>query len=175
MLVNSANHAFASKTKSSYSTAFKMLIKCQDHFGEQFSFPLSERELLLFIGWNIERGLKSSTIKSYLSGLKAIHKAKGLGVLCTDSIFINDILTGRHNLDVSNKVISPNTRLPCTLEILKLLKQEIRLADYPNHDKIVMWASCSLLFYGAMRSNELLCQDEEFFDINSDLLNRMQN
>ena len=123
-LVNSANHALAQKTKSTYNTAHKMLINCQEHFSEQFTFPLSERELLLFIGWNIEKGLKATTIRSYLSGLKAIHKAKGLGTLCTDTPFIKDILTGKHNLDISERNISENTRLPCTMEILNLLKQE---------------------------------------------------
>ena len=152
-LQKSANFSLAAKTKGTYSTAFNMLKKCKEDFPDSLNFPLSERDILIYIGWNINRGLKANSIKSYLSGLKTIHRANGWGELVIDTPLINCVLKGQVNLNIeqAKDFTEANKRLPCTLEILKLLKQEIRLSDLNNHDKIVVWSTCSLLFYGALR------------------------
>ena len=86
-LQKSANFSLATKTKSSYNTAFNMLLKCKEEFPDSFQFPLSERDILIYIGWNIDRGLKAKTIRSYLSGLKTMHRAKGWGELMGAHIY----------------------------------------------------------------------------------------
>ena len=171
-IAKSINHSLASKTKGTYKTAMNMLLKCRETFPNNFNIPLGEREILLFIGWNINRGLKASSIKSYLSGIKALHRAWGWGEIVTDTPFISSVLKGETNINIEEQSLnpSPHKRLPVTIQILKLIKQEIRLGNLDPFDKIMYWGVCSLLFYGALRSAEILCDSEMTFDPISDLL-----
>ena len=101
-----------------------------------------------------------------------MHRAWGWGEVITDTPFINSVLKGESNVNIEEQQRNPdpNRRLPCTIQILKLLKLEIRLSNLSDFDKIVVWNACSLLFHGALRSGELLCDNENTFDPFSDFL-----
>ena len=175
-LTRKANHALADKTKSAYSTAENMLKKCGEEYERQFEYPLSEADLLMYIGWNIERGISEPTIRSYLSGLSKVSIAKGFGKLDTSTPLIIEVLNG-HKHDVydseeesGKKKVGGKKRLPCTITTLRLLKTEIVKSNLSSDEKILIWAVASLATYGAFRIGELICKSSTAYDPKSTLL-----
>ena len=57
----------ATKTKSSYGTALRMLQKCQDDMGRRMSLPLSHQDVLCFVAYMRTRDVTNSTISSFLA------------------------------------------------------------------------------------------------------------
>ena len=55
-------------------------------------------------------------------------------------------------------------RVPCTLNILKLIKHELKMSRLHPDEKIVVWATCTLSFFGALRTSEVLCKDQFEYD-----------
>ena len=74
-----------------------MLEKCRSETGESLNFPLQERDILVFIGWNLLKNIAVGTIKSYLSGLNKLHAAKGFTQMNTNTPLINEALEGGKN------------------------------------------------------------------------------
>ena len=60
------------------------------------------------------------------------------------------ILSGQCNVDsiVAN---TEKRRLPVTLAVLKLLKIELNSLDEPYEYKRLIWAVCTLNFFGSLR------------------------
>ena len=145
VLANSANRAISENTKSVYSTAVNMLENCASDLKVDLSFPLDEKKILTFIGWNLLKGLKADSIRSYLSGLKKAQKAKGFKELNTNSPLIDEILEG-HKKVKKPKNKNQKKRLPCTLNTLRWLKSEIKMSNLPNSEKILMWGACTIGF-----------------------------
>ena len=178
-LTKKANNALADKTKGVYSTAERMLLKCGIEYNMNVNFPLDEEKLLLFIGWNIEKGLSEATIRSYLSGLKKASTAKGFGDLNNNTPLINEVLRGHKDkvLETSEEEDSDNEggqskkkRLPCTLPTLRLLKKEIANSKLSKDQKIVLWAVASTATFGAFRIGELLLKSTLAYHPKSSLL-----
>jgi hypothetical protein len=73
-LLEVGDHGLAKSMWSTYSTAQRMLAKCAKETKKKMELPLSQADLLEYIGWLIsERNLKAGTVNSYLSGLTAAH------------------------------------------------------------------------------------------------------
>ena len=126
--------------------------------------PLEERDVMIFIGFCINRDNKVGTVKSYLAGLKKYHLALGFQSFDYMTPVVKEILEGHENkvttLNATGSNIGKKFRLPCTLNILKLIKIELKMSKLDPQEKIVAWAACTLAFYGALRGSELLCNDK---------------
>jgi hypothetical protein len=171
-LFTAANHSLASKTWSTYGTVGKHLKSCEKHFKKTFKFPLKTDDIVLFIGYLLTvRGVKGSTVDTYISALRAIHLAKGVAIKELRPDIVKNIISGQKNLD-SLRQCNINKRLPVTLSVLKLLKLEIRELDEPNNYKRLIWAVCSLNFFGALRVHESLSINVSNFDPINTLLGR---
>lgn len=160
-LVTSANHAGSKSTWCTYRTAYNMLNKCQEHVNKDLSLPLDESKTLIFVAWCIDKGNACSTIKSYLSGLKAMHNSEGLGDITLLTPMVEKVLLGKDHMP--EEKISQK-RLPCTLNSLRLLKVKLRSSSLQIHSQIAIWALCSLAFFGAFRIGELLCKYTQSYD-----------
>lgn len=169
ILARSANHAVAKHTWLSYKTAHNMLEKCEFETGADLSFPLDEDKTLIFVGWCIERGLKGQTIKSYISGLKSFHISKGFGSIDLLTPMVKQVIAGRLNMPEKRVKVK---RLPCTINILKLLKAKLRLSKLSVGVQLLVWAVSSLAFYGAFRCGELLSKYSLQFDKKFTLLKK---
>ena len=171
-LADTVNYAISANTRSTYNTAVNILNLCRSELEEEMAFPLDERDILIFIGFCIKRGNTGNTVKSYLSGLKKFHIALGFQKFEYLTPLVKEVLEGQNKKitrfrgkggQVEGKK-GQGVRLPCTMNILKLIKLELRLANLDPDEKIVVWATCTLAFFGALRMSELLCKDKNEYD-----------
>ena len=57
----------------------------------------------------------------------------------------------------------PSTRLPITVEIMAKIR-EVLLQDSSKYDKILLWAACSLAFFGFLRCGEFTVPSQAEYD-----------
>ena len=165
LLKTAANHSLSQKSWSAYRTAENMLRKCQEETGATMHLPLTDKDVLLFLAWLIERGLQARTISTYLSGLRMMHLRNGYFVTALRSDLVKQILEGKIHLDAINRRLgSKPIRLPVTPAVLKLIKLEIKEAEASKADKRLLWAVTTIGFAGAFRIHELLARQESNFD-----------
>lgn len=167
-----ANHGVARGTWSSYRTAERMLLQCLRDNKRSLSLPVSRDDTLLFIDWLVRvRGVKGTTINSYLSGIRQLHIIRGMEPPVIRDGFVNLVIKGKMNRDAAEKRASNGRgRLPVTLNVMLLLKNLIRKWEKPVMVKLLVWAVCTLAFAGSFRIHELLCKEQGQFDPNHTLL-----
>ena len=163
-LADTVNYAISKNTKSTYSTAVNNLNACREELQEPMNLPLEERDVLMFIGFCIKKGNQGNTVKSYLSGLKKYHVALGYKNFDYMSPLVKEVLEGQNKKMTRFPKKEEGGRIPCTLNILKLIKHELKLSRLTPDEKIVVWATCTLAFYGALRIAEVLCKDQFEYD-----------
>ena len=170
-LRETANYALSKETWSCYRTALRMLNKCSNETNKNLDLPLNESKTLTFIAWLLERNLTSSTVNSYLSGLRQAHISAGMEVPNLRSPLILQILEGKKHIDniERNNGLKP-TRLPMTPTIMKLLKTELKISSLPKPDKLLIWTVATTAFMGSFRIHELLCKNVNSFDPSFTLL-----
>ena len=169
-----SNHAISKNTRSTYATAMNMLEKCRVETNEQLQLPLQERDILIFIGWNLLKNIAVGTIKSYLAGLNKFHIANGFTELNYNTALIKETLEGSKNERIVEREREEEEkdteRIACTPDILKLIKNQIIKSNMDKDEKIVVWAACTTAFHGGFRPGELLCKNETSFNPNFSLL-----
>ena len=164
-LVVAANYALTRSTHSSYATAEKMWWKCACETQMEGSFPASDDDILIFAAWLIKRGLSGPSIEVYLSGIRTSHLIRGLKPVITRTEIVKTVIAGRTHIDqLDRRAGLRKTRLPVTVTMLKLLKEELRASSLPNVDTLALWAIASLLFFGGFRPGEILCKNIGSFD-----------
>ena len=97
ILKKTANMAIAEETKKKYKTALNNVQRCETETKESLNFPWGQRNTLLFTGWCIKRGLKTQSIRSYLSGISKLHLALGFEQLDTSTPLMKEIFNGQDN------------------------------------------------------------------------------
>ena len=170
-LAASANFAITKNTHSTYGTASRMWEMCILETGMSGNFPASEQDVLCFSAWLITRGLAGSSIEAYLSGIRTAHLSRGIKPPTIKSDLIKTVLAGRHNIDQLDKRIGlRRSRMPIVPSMLRVLKEELRTSGLDKVDKLAMWASALILFFGALRPGELMCANVGTFDPDFTLL-----
>ena len=166
VLTEAGNHGLARSTWSTYNTAERMLALCSSQRKKAMTFPLSEENLLEFVGWLMEvRKLKAGTINSYLSGIRQLHILKGMEPPQLRTSLVKFVLKGRKNLDnLEERKNETVKRLPITMAVMRLLKEKIRAWEATIMTKLLMWTVATIAFHGAFRIHELLCRTETEFD-----------
>ena len=162
-LTSAANYSLTKQTWSVYRTAQNMLNKCSSETNSIFSLPLNTSDILTFTAWLLNRGVKSSTISSYLSGLRQVHLSNGVDIPIIRSDLISQVLKGQSHLDSLTPNLNP-TRLPVSPTILRILKLEINNSSFSKRDKRLIWLLCTLAFHGSFRIIELLSKTKGYFD-----------
>ena len=168
------NYSKASGTWSSYRTAERMLLMCQKTHGVKFNLPLEPDNIYLFIHWLIEeRGLKVTTVNSYLAGLRNLHISKGIEPPVIRDNWVREVLRGRENYEAAEtrrNVNATKGRLPMTISLMKLWRARIKSSSEEEETKRLLWAVSTLAFYGAFRIHELVSKTESTFDPDNTLL-----
>ena len=122
-LVSMANNSLAKGTWSTYTTAYKHVVACQDETGRNITFPMTKNDVLLFTSWLLRtRGIKASSAEVYLSALRQIHLVKGLEVptLCPD--IVKTIIQGAKNKDtIRDRLEGTPKRLPVIISLMKMI------------------------------------------------------
>lgn len=159
-------HSIAKKTWSSYKTAERMLASFCKQSGLPLELPVTEKTLISFVHWlAYVKMAKAATISNYLAGIRKLHVMKGLETPNLRTELIQMIVKGRRNIEAASRLRGePTKRQPVTPDILRLIKLRVREMEAETTDKLLIWAVCSILFHGAFRGGELLCQTESTFD-----------
>jgi len=160
------NFSKADSTWSAYKTAQTMLLKCQADRKETFEWPLSTGAVLTFMHWLIKkRGLRSTTVGHYLSGLRQAHIAKGMEPPELRTEIVKQVLKGRRNMEGTGQAgKGGQNRAAMTTAVMKKLKNKLRGAQLEPGEKLMLWSVCTLAFFGAFRIHELLSRHEATFD-----------
>lgn len=169
-----ANHSLAKGTWSTYRTAYRHVETCSTDTGRAISFPMSTDDVLLFTSWLLTtRGVKASTAESYLSALRQIHLVKGLVVPALRPDIVKTIMSGaKHQDTIKERLENKPKRIPVTIDMLKMIKLELGDMNIPQERKRLIWAVCTLNFFGGLRVHETLSRAEGYFDPCFTLLSR---
>ena len=154
------------KTWANYRTAEKMLAKCCRSNGIRKELPVSEETVIIFILWlAYDKGVKASTISNYLAGVRQLHIRKGVDPPKIRTERVTMALKGKeHEEQAKMRTNEIQERQPVTPDILLLLKARLRGAVMDPVDQRLIWAVCTICFFGAFRGAELLCRTESQFD-----------
>ena len=117
--------------------------------------PSSEDTLLMFVGHLAQQGLSHQTIKVHLSVVRNLHVTAGLRNKFTEQLTprLEMVLKG---IKKDKTAATTCTQLPITVEIMEKLK--CAFSKKPtDHNNIIMWASCSLAFFGFLRCSNSQC------------------
>ena len=61
-------------------------------------------------------------------------------------------------------------RAPITMDLMRSLKNNMRVSDYDESDKLMLWAAFTTAFFGFLRSSEFCSQTSRTFDPERTLL-----
>ena len=115
-----------------------------------------EDRTTLFCGYLIENGIKSTTIRSYISAIKAILKLDGYE--WNDNMVLLSALTRACRI-VNDTV---KTRLPIRLGLLEVILFELgRIFDKQVYLMVMYRAMFALAYYGLFRVGELTSGDHQ--------------
>ena len=125
-------------------------------------FPVSEMVLCSFAASLADQGLSPQTIKSYLAGVRNVQLSLGLPDPRAQSSLpiLHRVQAGISRASLGTT--SARVRLPITPP---LLRQICRCLEATMHsERVVLWAICSLAFFGCFRLGELLLESSPSFD-----------
>ncbi len=158
------NASISKSTWAKHNSALNCLTKFEVENNKIFEWPLSENVILEFTSWAIcKKGLKHSTVNSYLSSLNFAHKLKGFKDFNCISPLTKAILRGAQNLDFY-KEIAKVSRKAMTLPLLKLAGHEMAKTSMEKLDKLVCWTAITIAFFGSFRFGKILSENEKSYN-----------
>ena len=93
----------AKSTWSTYRTSERQLLHCQKDTKTSMELPLSQSQILIYIDWLIRvRRVKSTTISSYLAGIRQLHLVKGIEPPNIRSAAVRMVLKGKGHMDMDS-------------------------------------------------------------------------
>ena len=140
----------ATSTRRTYQSGLNAF----NTFCRQFGivpFPASSLTLEYFCAQVLQH-ISYKTLKVYLSGIRLAHIEQGLPDP-TDTISLHLVCRGiRHQQGDHQRI-----RLSITINLLRLLKQQLQICTHYNPvEQCMLWALFTLAFYGFFRASELL-------------------
>ena len=173
-LVIMANHSLAKGTWSTYKTALNHVENCERETGKSINFPMTKADVLLFTSWLLTiRKVKATSAEVYLSALRQVHMVKGFEPPSLRPDIIKTILQGaKHQNTIKDRLEGTPKRLPVTVTMMKMIKLELGNQGLSYKKMRLVWAVCSLSFFGGTRIHEILSRSENYFDPSFTLLRR---
>ena len=113
----------------------------------------------MFVSHLAQQGLTHQTIKVYLSAVRNLHVSAGLHNQFAAQLTprLEMVLKG---IKKDKAAATPRTRLPITVEIMERLRCTL-IKQPTDHNNIMMWAACSLAFFGFLRCSEFTVPSQE--------------
>jgi hypothetical protein len=155
----------ASSTWSRYATGWRVFEAFEQQAGQQFTWPLGKDVIQAFTGFClVERKLKPSSVKTYLSSLVKLHKLKGYADYKIDDSTTTAMLRGAANLAMCGPDPPSMKRRVMTLDILRLLGHQLAASGWLPNTRQTIWAACLAGFFSSARMGELLAPHETKLD-----------
>ena len=114
--------------------------------------PTTENTLIYFAVF-LAKTVNPDTIKVYLAAVCHMHLVNGYDLQITKFQRLHYILRGIKRV----KGVPTRTRLPITLDHLKLFHRILHSRTSPTHDETMIWAAISIAFFGFLRIGEMTC------------------
>jgi hypothetical protein len=134
------------------------------------TWPLSENVVCDFVAYAIlNRKLKSTTVKSYLSSLAFYHKLRNWESSACSNFLVCSMLKGAKNIELYTD-ITKQTRKAMTYPLLKVLSHQIAITSWPVIDKQILWTLFTVAFFGSFRFGEIVSRAVHDFNEQEDLL-----
>ena len=151
--------ALSENTKKTYSSGQKLLINfCEKHsflHSNQSPCPASELTSLHFIG-EVSEGRQASTLKVYLSAVRALHVQLGYPDPFKDRPRIPLVIKGLQRAKgMSNRPL----KQPITALCLHSIRLQLNFALF---DDVTLWAACCTAFFGFLRAAEFTAPPSGF-------------
>ena len=145
----------ATRSRSSWkqtSTTLNKINEMTTKFGLDLSLPWDKSKRLNFGLALLKDGLRSSSIRNYLSQANTIHRL--LGEECPgDDALLKAVLKGSENTEECSK-----KTLAITPVVLNKLRDHLKQCSSMHRtDRRMIWAACCTMFHGSLRVNEALC------------------
>jgi len=101
----------------------------------------------------------NQTIKVYLAAIQLLHLEQGFEDPTRDTPLLTYLCIGiRHTGRSTNMA-----RLPITIPLLRVIKQQLSTSTFPAQVKLLYWAAFTLAFYGFLRASEYSCPTQSKF------------
>ena len=140
----------APSTRRSYASSQAQFISFCRQLGKLHPSGLpclaDEWMLCLFVTF-LARTIKHSSIKVYLSGVRALHIDHGFADPLINCLRLQRVVRGIKRCQGS----SSSSRLPITDDLMLVIWQSLDL-HLPDH--CMFWAACSLGYFGFLRASE---------------------
>jgi hypothetical protein len=117
----------------------------------------------------LTRGLKHTTIKSYLASIAFFHKLRNWDSSACSSFLANTMLKGAKNIELYTN-IAKQARKAMSYPLLKVLSHQVSVASWPELDKQIYWTLFTTAFIGSFRIGELIPSSVNKFNLKEDLL-----
>ena len=117
--------------------------------GVRMTFPMTQNQILAFVSYMlVHRKVKSNTVSKTISAIRTLHLIEGvdLPILRDDKIKV--ILRGQANLDEEIGREGKTKRHPVTLNVMKLIRIQLRRAKLGEKREALIWCICTVAFNG---------------------------
>ena len=125
--------------------------------------PATEHQLCQFVSMLADENICHSTIKCYLSAIRHLHVAEGVGDPHIHSMArLEQVLKGVKSTQARGGK-QERRRLPITPDILLKVKQ-VWERGVIDKDKAMLWAAALTCFFGFLRAGEICVPSDKVFD-----------
>ena len=137
----------APSTRQTYNSGINSYLNFCTRFNIQ-PYPASSLTLQFFCT-DLSRHISYKSIKVYLAGIRLAHLELGHSDPKVDES-LRLVIRGIRRMQGD----SCRQRLPITIDLLRTLKQQIRISNYSLLEQRLLWAAFTTAFYGFLRVSE---------------------
>ena len=130
---------------------------------------MCENQLCFYVSYLANEGLAHQTIKSYLSAVRHLQISYGYpDPHIGDMPRLEQVLKGIKSSQVRQGK-QPRKRLPITPSILRQIRRVWEQESSTDYNCIMLWAACTLCFFGFFRAGEITVPTDMSFDAGAHL------
>ena len=128
-------------------------------------FPVGQETLCYFVAYLADQDISHQSIKCYLSGVRHLHVSLGYPEpnLGQSMPTLQQAMRGVRSVQ-SKRGRGQRVRLPITPELLHRIRRHWDQLQTGQSDVVMLWAACTLCFFGFFRAGEITIPSENGFD-----------
>jgi hypothetical protein len=147
------SHALAPSTSRTYASAQTRYL----HFCSSINtpaLPVNEQCLCQFVALLATQQVVQAPLKGYLSALRHLQISRlGADPNISDMVVLQYVLQGIKRAQAAARPGSTRTRLPITVDIMRLLKRSWEVQG-TSFNTSMLWATACACFFGFLRPGE---------------------